>query len=535
MGLTGSLQYSKWGDTKRTDSDSDDATSNNRMIARALNNARPSLAQRLFNLFSLSHNFSSFSHDAWIPQDIEAGTQAGYDSLENVHDVVHTLVGGGRGHMSHVAVAAFDPIFFWHHVNIDRLFSMWQVLNPDSWVPPTPAVLPSFTTRRGDVQTGQTPLTPFFIDNSGANFWTADSARDPLVFGYTYPELSGVPLAERSSRVRSQVIESINANYGTFSPSRLSNTSPRRTTAASESPRTRQSGEEQPEPVAGMEAEARRRNVASRSARTGNEHQLSDRALGMVGIAWTGKGGGRQPTRKSVLFDDDDDDSGSSGGSSSGSARVVRPKNSIAYREWAINVVADKSALGGPFTIFFFVGEPPSIPSPDSRPMSDRAFAALTDAPNLVGNFAAFTMSGSQMDVINRATEIATNATSRRQQVSGSVPLTWALMRLVTDPPASSKASGLERLASLREGHVRPFLRRHLTFRVLRTTDGVVVDPAAAVGMEAGGGGGGPDRERSGQQAWLTISVVGWVVRPPRDAQLELPRWGKMVDRWDLY
>ena len=36
------------------------------------------------------------------------------DSLEAVHDTVHTTVGSG-GHMSEVPYAAFDPIFWLHH------------------------------------------------------------------------------------------------------------------------------------------------------------------------------------------------------------------------------------------------------------------------------------------------------------------------------------------------------------------------------------------------------------------------------------
>ncbi|KAK1143577.1 hypothetical protein N8T08_006187 [Aspergillus melleus] len=64
-------------------------------------------------------------------------------SVESVHNNVHNFVGGSRflrpekenihlwgaGHMSSVAMAAFDPIFWLHHCNIDRLTAIWQALN----------------------------------------------------------------------------------------------------------------------------------------------------------------------------------------------------------------------------------------------------------------------------------------------------------------------------------------------------------------------------------------------------------------------
>lgn len=34
-------------------------------------------------------------------------------------------------------VAAFDPVFWLHHANVDRLFAMWQALHLDSYIEPT--------------------------------------------------------------------------------------------------------------------------------------------------------------------------------------------------------------------------------------------------------------------------------------------------------------------------------------------------------------------------------------------------------------
>ena len=35
-----------------------------------------------------------------------------FGSLEDIHNAVHTLVGGSGGHMSGINVSAFDPIFW---------------------------------------------------------------------------------------------------------------------------------------------------------------------------------------------------------------------------------------------------------------------------------------------------------------------------------------------------------------------------------------------------------------------------------------
>src|SRR5258708_28214403 len=46
------------------------------------------------------------------------------DRVEDFHDHVHVWVGAD---MSDIATAAFDPIFFAHHCQIDRLWYLWQV------------------------------------------------------------------------------------------------------------------------------------------------------------------------------------------------------------------------------------------------------------------------------------------------------------------------------------------------------------------------------------------------------------------------
>ncbi|KAK4231718.1 hypothetical protein QBC38DRAFT_439739 [Podospora fimiseda] len=213
-----------WGTTLRSPTTTGpDAESNNTLVALNLDQNQKSLAQRLYILFSNYGNYSRFSNNAWIPQV----NNASYDSIESLHDTIHNLAGGGGlgqpniqgGHMSFIPYSAFDPIFFLHHCMVDRIFAMWQLLFPESWVTPAPAVLNSYTTARGQIQNSSTPLTPFFINNNG-NFWTSDGVRDFTQFGYTYAEL---PIGPNNS-IRAQardVRKAINRLYGTSSPANL--------------------------------------------------------------------------------------------------------------------------------------------------------------------------------------------------------------------------------------------------------------------------------------------------------------------------
>lgn len=54
------------------------------------------------------------------------------DRLEDYHDQVHVWVGGD---MLDINTAAFDPIFFAHHCQIDRLWYLWQVQHGNGGFP----------------------------------------------------------------------------------------------------------------------------------------------------------------------------------------------------------------------------------------------------------------------------------------------------------------------------------------------------------------------------------------------------------------
>lgn len=62
-----------------------------------------------YQLLASQKNYGAFSNTAYT--DKNGNT---FNSIENMHNIVHSLVGNG-GHMGYVPYAAFDPIFWLHH------------------------------------------------------------------------------------------------------------------------------------------------------------------------------------------------------------------------------------------------------------------------------------------------------------------------------------------------------------------------------------------------------------------------------------
>ncbi|KAG8527171.1 uncharacterized protein KY384_008601 [Bacidia gigantensis] len=82
----------------------------------------------VYNLISSQPDYAPFSNTGFVD---DRGNR--YDSIENIHNGIHTLIGNG-GHMAIVPYSAFDPIFWLHHTNVDRLIAIWQAIYPDSWI-----------------------------------------------------------------------------------------------------------------------------------------------------------------------------------------------------------------------------------------------------------------------------------------------------------------------------------------------------------------------------------------------------------------
>jgi tyrosinase len=185
--------FTIWKNTLRyPTSDTASATSQEASCVSAFNNIRASLQDQLYQLFSTCKDYLHFSND-------HAGSSSTScsNSLEGIHNTVHTTTGGvpstsvkTAGHMYYLSTAAFDPVFWLHHTNVDRIFAMWQTINPNSYGASQTAPHNTWTIAQGTTQNADSPLTPFYKD-SGSTFWTTNGVQNwANTFHYTYPEFA---------------------------------------------------------------------------------------------------------------------------------------------------------------------------------------------------------------------------------------------------------------------------------------------------------------------------------------------------------
>lgn len=120
-------------------------------------------------------------------------------NFEAAHNNIHGQFGSGS-HMTNPSIAAFDPAFWLHHANVDRLLAIWQRLHPESYVTPTRYMGSTFTIPNDSLQGADSRLAPFH-SNQGDQFWTSASARNTESLRYTYPELRDGP-SEATLRAR---------------------------------------------------------------------------------------------------------------------------------------------------------------------------------------------------------------------------------------------------------------------------------------------------------------------------------------------
>lgn len=129
-------------------------------------------------------------------------------NLEDIHGLVHVLIGGD---MVSVARAAYDPVFWFHHCNVDRLMAMFQAAHPDLYLSPAPRT-PTYALDAPGTDDLFTPLYPFRHPDSKE--WTSDdvkSVESIFKLGYAYPE---VPSGRSGEDLKTFSIQKVNELYG---------------------------------------------------------------------------------------------------------------------------------------------------------------------------------------------------------------------------------------------------------------------------------------------------------------------------------
>jgi tyrosinase len=111
--------------------------------------------------------------------------------------------------VSSVAYSAFDPIFWLHHTNVDRLSAMWQAIYPDTFLVPSLDETGTFTHPTGLDLTVSEPLTPFTRPDGQP--YTSTTSRYLADFGYSYPEIQD--WAMTPEELRRSVTSWVNTHY----------------------------------------------------------------------------------------------------------------------------------------------------------------------------------------------------------------------------------------------------------------------------------------------------------------------------------
>ncbi|KAM5453958.1 putative tyrosinase [Microsporum audouinii] len=296
--------------------------SQNDRATRAMRSNGASLRSSIYQLLSGESDYSTFSTQALPDRD-------GYNNVETVHGYVHSLV-GGQGHMTYVPWSAYDPIFWLHHANVDRLIALWQAIYPDSYVQPIPNRGGSYITQPGTIEDGNSPLYPFHANEN--TYYTANTARHTRTFGYTYPEVEdwGVSKADLETNVRRHVNELYN-------------------------------------------------NPTSQPKKRTTVHRRALRSDGYTHANNKSQSNGISGTRLETLLDNTFDIVEAIGDSISQSLEMFDEwgVNNM-KKQWVVKIKVNKAAVGKPFSIHFFMGDAPKDAS------------TWCYASNLIGSYGAF-------------------------------------------------------------------------------------------------------------------------------------------------
>ncbi|EME40759.1 hypothetical protein DOTSEDRAFT_74342 [Dothistroma septosporum NZE10] len=141
----------------------------------------------LFNTANICWNvFATYDSD----ERSVCGSSSSVNSLEGIHNTVHNTI---CGTMCNLDTAAFEPIFWLHHVNVDRMGALWQGLNPNARQPTTTSSSGNYVWDSGYPRDDTFQYMPLRTANSGTAWWTPAMCYDIRATGYTYPELADSP------------------------------------------------------------------------------------------------------------------------------------------------------------------------------------------------------------------------------------------------------------------------------------------------------------------------------------------------------
>ncbi|KAF4556805.1 Tyrosinase-like protein 7 [Elsinoe fawcettii] len=182
--------------------------------------------QGIFNLLAVE-DYGQFSNTAWRPTKTPATNS--YDSVEAHHNNIHNVTGTNMtdktqdqltGNMTDLWSSSFDPIFWLHHVNIDRIWAIWQAIHPGSTIDPELAGHDRWTKGTYTMQDddGSANLEPFHKTpaHNMSDYWTANDMKEigsTYELGYDYPE-APIALAKDPDALRTVALTARSILYG---------------------------------------------------------------------------------------------------------------------------------------------------------------------------------------------------------------------------------------------------------------------------------------------------------------------------------
>ncbi|KAF7890194.1 hypothetical protein EAF00_008509 [Botryotinia globosa] len=373
--------------------------------------------------------FDAFSNHQWASNNAP-GT---YGSIEDVHNSVHSET-GGNGQMGDPDYAAFDPLFWLHHTNVDRQFAIWQALNPNSYAINKPSGDGTFSIQSGSQETSTTPLTPF-NNATGKSYWTSDGVRSTATFNYAYPETQQwkYPTIQQ---YQTSVLAAVQTLYGATS-NQFMQLMGVQTAAAPEQIST------QAEKVVSDSSDTAQKPIGDGAASSSHGHNLLSNLLHSSAKA--------KPKPGDAVRGGEDFESEI--GKSSEAAATTRP---IKYREYIANIRAPKHILHQTYRVRIFLGDFNSDPTTWATEQST------------IGTFSSF---GKNPETTGCGKCIKDEA--RSLMISGTVPLTPILLKLYKNGD----------LGSLETENVIPYLRQNLHWRVT-LADGTEIDRGNVEGLK---------------------------------------------------
>ncbi|KAK1970542.1 Di-copper centre-containing protein [Colletotrichum sublineola] len=193
-GQFGSFNGGKYTNRCAKDGESYPATAN-KMLAYY------SLKEKVYNVFVRAISFDEM---------VSAQNQGA--NFEGPHGEVHIAAACGQD-LAFLSISAFEPLFWLHHANVDRLIAYWQALHfENATMHFSYASDAMFATPAGTIVTPQYPIWPFM--SSGGEPLTSESVTHIRDWGYTYAPMRFWDQAPGETKMA--VIRTVNTLYGTL-------------------------------------------------------------------------------------------------------------------------------------------------------------------------------------------------------------------------------------------------------------------------------------------------------------------------------